>query len=153
MLCQFVAGMLTFVRARRLVGIVLWLGMLLLVSAGELLPGQSEPVAWLSRSHLNDKLVHLTAYAAVAWIAAAAMDTRVMLVSVAVSESAGIALEFAQHYVPGRSTDIYDVIANTVGVLVGVVAGLWLVPAYLKARCPGCWTEVRAISPRQGRSW
>ena len=66
MLSKQVAGTLTFLRTQRLAGIVLWLAMLMLVVAGELLPGQSEPIMWLSRSHLSDKVVHLTAYAAVA---------------------------------------------------------------------------------------
>ena len=137
LLWERVAGILRFVRTQRSLAIALWLAMLMLVAAGELLPGQSEPMMWLARSHLSDKLMHLTAYAAVAWIAAAAMDTGLMLVCVIVSECVGIALEIAQHYVPGRSTDIYDVLANTVGVLLGVVSGLWVVGSFLNMRRPG----------------
>ncbi len=135
MVRQFVAEMLTFVRGRRLMGIVLWAVMLMLVAVGELLPGNSDPIVWLSASRLSDKLVHLAAYAVVAGIAAAAMDTRLMLVCIAVSECVGIALEVGQHYVPGRSTDIYDVVANTVGVLVGAGWGLWVLHWTLKRSC------------------
>jgi VanZ family protein len=57
-----------------------------------------------------------------------------MLVCVAVSECVGIVLEVAQHYIPGRSTDVYDVVANTVGVLVGVGCGMWVVGSFLKTK-------------------
>src|SRR3954447_22837734 len=134
MISRRIADILTFVRTQRSLAIVLWLAMLMIVAVGELLPGQSEPMIWLSRSHLSDKFMHLTAYAAVAWIAAAAMDTGLMLVCVAFSECVGIVLEVAQHYIPGRSTDVYDVVANTVGVLVGVGCGMWVVGSFLKTK-------------------
>jgi hypothetical protein len=61
MISRRIADILTFVRPQRSLAIVLWLAMLMIVAVGELLPGQSEPMIWLSRSHLSDKFMHLTA--------------------------------------------------------------------------------------------
>jgi VanZ family protein len=38
----------------------------------------------------------------------------------------GVALEFAQEFVPGRSFELADMVANSAGVLSGTIAGLWL---------------------------
>lgn len=38
----------------------------------------------------------------------------------------GIALEFAQEFVPGRSFEVADMVANSAGVLSGTIAGFWL---------------------------
>lgn len=38
----------------------------------------------------------------------------------------GIALEFAQEFVPGRSFEVADMVANSAGVLSGAMAGWWL---------------------------
>lgn len=45
------------------------------------------------------------------------------------------AIEFAQHYVPGRVPDDRDLVANTVGALIGIVVALVLtLPATLRRR-------------------
>jgi len=104
--------------------LILWIGTLVPVVAGELLSGNSTPMVFLAKMHASDKLLHLSAYAVVATIPALLMTTNMMLVCVSISEGVGIALECAQHYVPGRSADVYDVVANTAGVLCGVVIGM-----------------------------
>lgn len=38
----------------------------------------------------------------------------------------GIVLEFGQDFVPGRSFEVADMLANTAGVLSGTMAGVWL---------------------------
>lgn len=47
------------------------------------------------------------------------ISNRTMVLSVVGCISFGIMIELLQHFVPGRSTSIYDVIANTIGVALG----------------------------------
>jgi len=96
----------------------------MLVAWGELLSANSAPMVLLSKTHLSDKVLHVIAYMVVATIPVLLMKTSVMLICIGISEGTGIALECAQHYVPGRSTDIYDVVANTVGLCCAVGLGM-----------------------------
>ena len=36
----------------------------------------------------------------------------------------GALLDFAQNFVPGRTFDLYDILANTLGVIIGIALGL-----------------------------
>lgn len=97
----------------------LWAGLLLLTSISELLPGDSAPI--MAVSHVNDKLMHFSAYAVVAFVPAFGLRFSTALRCVITTELVGIGLEFAQLFVRQRSCDPYDIAANTAGVFAGVL--------------------------------
>ena len=97
----------------------LWAGLLLCASISELLPGDSAPI--MAVANVNDKLLHFSAYAVVAFVPAFGLRFNTALLCVLTTELVGIGLEFAQLFVRQRSCDPYDIAANTAGVLAGVL--------------------------------
>ena len=97
----------------------LWAGLLLFASISELLPGDSAPI--MAVSNVNDKFLHFSAYAVVAFVPAFGLRFSTALLCVITTELVGIGLEFAQLFVRQRSCDPYDIAANTAGVLAGVL--------------------------------
>lgn len=76
------------------------------------------PEAGMGVTVYKDKVVHLIAYFAMgvlAWVAVTAMWRRLYLLFFSVV--LGIALEFLQEFVPGRSMDAADAAANAAGVV------------------------------------
>jgi len=64
-------------------------------------------------------------YAVLAWLSARALapsSLRAMLGVLAVVSLFGAADEWHQRYIPGRSSDSFDWVADTVGAAVGVLA-------------------------------
>jgi VanZ family protein len=112
------------------VTIALWLGLLVMVTAGELLPGSSTPMMALTNIGIGDRVMHFTAYGVLAVIPPLGLPVRTAVMCLGITQVTGVALEFAQAYVPGRSSDPYDVLANTAGVLSGV-----MVAAVIRSRC------------------
>lgn len=97
-----------------------WCAFALAVMVGCLVPADRLP-AWLP----NDKLLHLICYAALAVPVAAVASTWTQNAAGAVILlSAGLAIEIAQHFVPGRSFCMRDMVANAAGVLIGTLIGL-----------------------------
>jgi VanZ family protein len=100
--------------------LMVWIVLLLVVATGELLPGSSAPMRLLSELALGDKIIHFCAYAVLAFLPAVGLRFSIAAVCVVITESVGVALEFAQTAVSGRSCDIYDIAANTGGVIAGI---------------------------------
>jgi VanZ family protein len=101
----------------------IWIVMLALVVSGELLPGTSPPMRWVSSTGISDKVLHYGAYTLLAVIPMLGFaQTGGSLWALAMI-LLGVALEFAQRVVPGRSFELGDITANTLGVLTGVAAG------------------------------
>jgi VanZ family protein len=100
----------------------LWAGLLVFASISELLPGDSAPM--MAVSQVNDKLLHFSAYTAMAFVPAFGLRFSAAIGCIIATELLGIGLEFAQLFVRQRSCDPYDVMANTAGVLIGVVVAL-----------------------------
>ena len=72
-----------------------------------------------------DKLVHVTMYGVLAWLTARAFDLPVMraaIVAFAVVATFGALDEWHQRFVPGRTTDAADLVADIVGAGVGAIA-------------------------------
>jgi VanZ family protein len=92
----------------------------MVIATGELLPGSSAPVRLLSDLALGDKVIHFCAYAVLALLPAVGLRFSMAVVCVVVTELVGVALEFAQTVVSGRSCDIHDIVANTGGVIAGI---------------------------------
>jgi VanZ family protein len=98
-----------------------WFAMQALVIFGTLLPGQSSPMLLLLNAPVTDKAFHSAAYAALSFLPAMGVRINTLVLCVAISESIGIALEFGQAFVPGRSFDVEDILANSVGIVVGLL--------------------------------
>lgn len=109
-------------RARRGWTIALWLVSAIVVALA-LMPWSVElpSSGW-------DKADHVAAFAALAflglfaWRGRQAVHRRIVLSLLAL----GVAIELAQTLVPGRMADWRDVIADSVGVLLGLVVASWL---------------------------
>jgi len=100
--------------------LIVWIVLLAVIATGELLPGSSAPVRLLSELALGDKIIHFCAYAVLALLPAVGLRFSIAAVCVVITELVGVALEFAQMLVSGRSCDIYDIVANTGGVIAGI---------------------------------
>jgi VanZ family protein len=104
--------------------LLVWAGLLLLVIIGELLPQNSRPMILLSSANIGDKLLHFSAYAVLAFIPAIGLQLSSAIACLIASEVVGVGLEFAQLFVPDRSCDPYDAVANTAGVLAGTALAI-----------------------------
>jgi VanZ family protein len=104
--------------------LLLWLLAMAVVITGELLPGSSPVMRWIGSNHINDKLLHFVAYTGLAVIPVFGFRVRAGLAAAASMILLGVALEFLQRLVPGRSFEVADMVANALGVLTGVTLGV-----------------------------
>jgi VanZ family protein len=70
-----------------------------------------------------DKLVHFGAYAGLAFLSLLAFEGRRGMAVALSMIFLGAGIEILQHFSPGRTPDIDDAIANTLGVLSGIALG------------------------------
>lgn len=70
-----------------------------------------------------DKLVHFGAYAGLAFLSLLAFEGRRGMAAALSMIFLGAGVEILQHFSPGRTPDIDDAIANTLGVLSGIALG------------------------------
>ncbi len=104
----------------RRLALTLWIVAVASLSIFSLLPAFAPP-----GDYGFDKLIHGTTYAALALLAHVAFEQRKNAVAAALSLiPLGCAIELAQAFVPGRSGDFWDALANSAGVLVGVALGI-----------------------------
>lgn len=74
----------------------------------------------------SDKIAHFLAYGAVTWVGAmAASSTRRRVYLGLAMLALGILLEFAQAFVPGRTPEMLDGVANLGGVAGGILIAQW----------------------------
>lgn len=92
-----------------------------------------------------DKLYHFAAYAWLATLPMVGLRTRKVAVATALSMLIlGMLLEAGQSYFPGRIASFIDALANSLGVLVGLVGGNSLRPRLKNLLLPaGCRTTGR----------
>ena len=83
-----------------------------------------------------DELVHYGAYAGLAFLSLSAFERRRGIVVALSMILLGAAMEFLQHFSPGRSPDITDAIVNTLGVLSGISVGLLVTGALARDASP-----------------
>ena len=83
------------------------------------------PAAWLPAWLPNDKLLHLASYALLALpVAAVASTWEQAAAGAVILLVTGLAVEIAQHFVPGQSFCVRDLLANAAGVAIGTGIGL-----------------------------
>jgi VanZ family protein len=104
---------------------------LLSVIIGSLLPGNSAPMLAIESLGLSDKFEHCVAYAVLAFLPCLHERRRPLIMLLLLTAAAGILLEFGQLLSPGRSFDLYDMLADGVGIVIGGAAAL---PVRLRLR-------------------
>jgi len=104
---------------------LLWALCLLSVIVGSLLPASGPIMSQVAQLHVSDKLLHFSAYTLLAFLPALSLQTwRRILFTAAALIFMGLCLEFAQHLIPGRASDMRDELANTLGVITGTLAAV-----------------------------
>jgi VanZ family protein len=103
---------------------LLWLVAVAAVIVGSLLPGSSLPMRALGELHVSDKLLHFAAYAVLAFLPALHERWSILTGALVASIGLGVLLEFAQRLSPGRNFEINDMVADTGGVLFGLLFAL-----------------------------
>ena len=101
-----------------------WIGLIVIVIIGSLLPADSQVMRAVNRLPVSDKLQHLAAYAALAFLPTLYERSARLRMILGLTLVLGIVLEFGQIYSPGRTCDMYDMLADSVGVLTGFVVAL-----------------------------
>jgi VanZ family protein len=106
--------------------------------AGVVAVGCLLPAAALPLFEVSDKIQHFAAFAALGAIGALAFPGRRAIVLLAITLFAfGCLLEGLQLFVPSRQTALGDVIANSLGIVVGIASGaVGLTLILAKARMP-----------------
>ena len=103
---------------------ILWAVLICCVVVGSLLPAASPVIVAVGRVHISLKVLHFCAYTSLALIALVAVRRRSAAVLAALAMILlGVALEFGQKLVPGRSCEIRDMFINGAGVLTGIAIG------------------------------
>lgn len=98
----------------------LWLCGVAGITFVSLLPGSALPQTAL----ISDKFEHGLSYLLLSWLAGLSIArTRMVLAAMLALAALGLAMEFAQLQIPGRSFEWADALANTVGVLGGGLLG------------------------------
>ena len=104
---------------------ILWGVLICCVVVGSLVPAASPVIVAIGRVHISFKVLHFCAYTSLALIALVAVRRRSAAVLAALAMILlGVALEFGQKLVPGRSCEIRDMFINGVGVLTGIAIGI-----------------------------
>lgn len=99
-----------------------WLLMLGCVVVGSLLPSTSAPIRALDELKVDDKALHLLAYLMLALLPALHETRRTSTLLTVNVAFLGVLLECGQRHIIGRSFDLWDMAANTAGLLGGLAA-------------------------------
>jgi VanZ family protein len=114
---------MAYPEAKRLIRVV-WLGVILVVIIGSLLPGTSAPMRLLDSLHVPDKVEHFLAYVVLAFLPTI-HERRGFIIAAAIGAVAlGVGPEYAQLYSGWRDFEVGNMVADTAGVLTGAAAGL-----------------------------
>jgi VanZ family protein len=103
---------------------LLWGACLITVIVGSLLPGDSAPMVAIDSLGVSDKLQHCGAYAVLAFLPCIYERRRVAVMLLVLAAAMGVLLEFGQLFSPGRSFDVYDMLADGIGIILGAAAAL-----------------------------
>lgn len=99
----------------------LWTAAIGAVVVGSLSPGNSSLMVAVGRLRVGDKVLHFTAYLLLAILQVIGFRRGTSIVwAVAASVSLGLLLEIIQNFVPGRSPEVADQVANMMGIGCGM---------------------------------
>ncbi len=101
------------------------------VIIGSVLPADSPILRVVESFVSSDKLQHFLAYAILALLPTLHEPRRVLAKFLLFTVVMGLILEFGQVLSPGRSFDLYDMLADGVGIVVGAAVGFLLRPIML----------------------
>jgi len=119
-----VAGNQRVNRYKRQIVVAWWLALIATTTAS-LMPNMGPPTTPLLGLGM-DKIIHLATYFVLAAVPALFFRSGGPIIrSVLLVAAMSIGIEFAQDLVPGRLFSMGDVIANMLGVLPGLVIGLY----------------------------
>ncbi len=91
------------------------------VVLGSLSPANSFLIRTVASIHIQDKILHFVVYVFLAIFPVLGMRRKFeALVAASSMMLLGLLLEITQHFVPGRSPEIADEVANMLGVLCGM---------------------------------
>jgi VanZ family protein len=102
------------------------------VAVAAVVVGSLLPATTLMRLHYdsiapNDKLVHFLGYTVLAIVPVAFVEFAGTGIALAASMiPMGVLLEFLQRLVPGRSFEVGDMLADSIGVMTGTILALWI---------------------------
>jgi VanZ family protein len=117
---------------------VVWMIWAVMVITGSLLPGDNLPSV-----PVGDKVEHFTAYFGLTILPPLFLGTkRWIYASPFLMVLLGICMEIAQIWIPGRTCDIMDALANSIGAAVGFPAGL-IAAKILYSRSPTPTASIR----------
>ena len=106
---------------------MVWLIAVALVVIGSLLPASTLVRLNYNAIAPNDKIVHFMGYTVLAVLPTAFFELLGMGLALAASMiPMGVLIEFLQRLVPGRSFELGDMLADTLGVIAGILAALWI---------------------------
>ena len=101
--------------------LVIWLLILVMVVAGSLHPGAGPPTSTIRL----DLILHFLLYALLSGLAVIIFHNRKTALLIAISLlPLGTLLECAQLYIRSRTFGLDDLIANCIGVLIGLLVGI-----------------------------
>jgi VanZ family protein len=103
---------------------ILWGLAILTVIVGSLLPGDSTPIQMLDHLKVSDKIQHFGAYALLAFLPAIHERRKFVVRAALFAIALGIGLEFGQLDSPGRDFEVGDMVADALGVCLGLMAGI-----------------------------
>lgn len=105
--------------------LLVWAVQICCVVIGSLLSPESSVIGALSSLHISFKVLHFCAYTSLALTALISVRRRPAAVLAALAMILlGVALEFGQKLVPGRSFEVGDMFINGAGVLTGIAIGI-----------------------------
>jgi VanZ family protein len=111
-----------------------WIFLICCVVIGSLAPAASPLMVAIGRLHIWDKLQHFGAYVALSFLPVIGFRDKRRGIVVGLSMFVlGALLEAGQHFSPGRSVELGDVLANGAGVSCGALLGL-PIRAYIAIR-------------------
>ena len=109
---------------RRALILAFWTVLICFVVIGSLSPAASPLIVDIGRLHINDKVMHFCAYLALSLLPVIGFKDRRRGLRAGLSMFLlGVLMEAGQHFSPGRSVELGDVIANGAGVSCGALLG------------------------------
>lgn len=103
---------------------ILWLLAIFTVMVASVLPSDSSPMRALNQLHISDKIEHMGAYLALAFLPAIHERRRFVIAAALGAVALGVALEYVQLYSGWREFEVADMIADAIGVCLGMAAGI-----------------------------